>query len=101
MTINICSVAQISNNILSSRYTRSTNSENLLQPVPGYPQVSANRFAQTWNLMNLSAAKTLDSERSSAQNWYKHNVNPILPVCVPRRHTVHKIICHSYVNKVN
>ena len=29
------------------------------------------------------------------------NINPILPVCVPQRHTLHKIVCNIYVNEVN
>ena len=46
---------------------------NLCQPVPGHPEVAANKLAQAWNVMNLSSAKTLSSTKSLAHEWYKKN----------------------------
>ena len=53
--------------------TRSASSDNLCQPVPGHPEVAANKLAQIWNLSNLSAAKTLRSARTSVKEWFKLN----------------------------
>ena len=57
----------------SVKNTRSSGSDNLCQPVPGHPELAANKLAQVWNLMNLSNAKTLASAKVSAREWYKQN----------------------------
>ena len=62
-------------NKISTRITRSSTSEKLCEPVPGYPQAAANKLAQVWNLMNLSTAKTLGSARNLAQRWYRQNAS--------------------------
>ena len=61
-------------NKVSTRNTRSASCGNLIQPVPGHPEVAANKLAQIWNILNLSLAKTLGSVRTSAQKWLKENV---------------------------
>ena len=57
------------------RRTRSANGNKLCQPVPGHPEVAANKLAQAWNLMNLSNAKTLGCAKTYAKNWCKQNAN--------------------------
>lgn len=64
-------------NKVSTRITRSTNSETLSEPVPGYPQLVANKLAQVWNLMNLSTAKTLGAARNLACKWYNQNAKKL------------------------
>ena len=71
-------LGRIFTNKLSTRNTRSTNSDNLCQPVPGHPAAAANRLAQIWNILNLSSAKSLGSVRTSAQEWYKLNAKCLL-----------------------
>ena len=70
-------LGKIFKNKLSTRQTRSTNSEKLCQPVPGHPEAAANKLAQTWNVMNLSSAKTLGRVRSAARKWYKENAKSL------------------------
>ena len=55
----------------SSRCTRLNSSDKLSQPVPGYPEVAANKLAQIWNIMNLNNAKSLGSAQNLAKKWYK------------------------------
>ena len=57
----------------SVKNTRSVTRLNLCQPVPGHPEVAANKLAQIWNLLNLSSAKTLSSAKASVHQWYKKN----------------------------
>ena len=45
--------------------------------MPGHPEAAANKLAQTWNVMNLSSAKTLGSARSAARKWYKENAKSL------------------------
>ena len=52
-------------------YFDSNSSDKLSHPVPGYPEVAANKLAQIWNIMNLNNAKTLGSARNLAKQWYK------------------------------
>ena len=56
--------------------TRSKYNDNLCQPVPGYPELTANKMAQVWNNMNLSNAKSLACTiyRASALKWYQKNL---------------------------
>ena len=68
-------LGHIFGNKLSTRHTRSSSNNKLCQPVPGYPQLAANKLAQTWNLMNLNSATSLGSARASARTWYKENAN--------------------------
>ena len=58
-------------NKTSARLTRSSSSNKLCQPVPGHPEVAANKLAQVWNLMNLDSAKTLGSARNLARQWFR------------------------------
>ena len=39
-------LGQIFSNKLSTKHTRSSNSEKLCQPVPGHPEVASNRLSQ-------------------------------------------------------
>ena len=55
-------------NHVSERYK-----DNLLKPIPGYPEAASNKLAQLWNSMNLSSATTLGSARSLARKWYQQN----------------------------
>ena len=64
-------------NKVSVRFTRSTYSDKLCQPIPGYPEAASNKLAQAWNEMNLSTAKTLGSARALARKWYKQNATLI------------------------
>ena len=50
-------------NHVSERYK-----DNLLKPIPGYPEAALNKLAQLWNYMNLSCATTLGSARLLALN---------------------------------
>ena len=50
-------VGQIFENKLSTRFTRSVNSNKLCQPIPGHPEAASNKLAQVWNLMNISSEK--------------------------------------------
>ena len=52
--------------------TRSVTRLNLCQPVPGHPEVAANKLAQIWNAMNLNKAKTLSSAKASVHEWFKN-----------------------------
>ena len=56
---------------------RSSKSHKLIQPVPGYPELAANKLAQVWNIMNLDTAKNLGSARKLAHNWFKDNARLI------------------------
>ena len=60
-------------NRLSVKNTRQSGQDNLCQPVPGHPELAANKLAQVWNLMNLSTAKTLGQVKAFACDWYKKN----------------------------
>ena len=60
-------------NKVSARLTQSTSSGKLCQPIPGHPEVAANKLAQVWNLMNLDTAKTLGSARNCARKWFRDN----------------------------
>ena len=60
------------------RTTRSVNSNNLCQPVPGHPELAANKLAQVWNVMNLSKAKSVRCAKTSAKNWYKQSAKPMI-----------------------
>ena len=55
----------------SERLTRSSSTNKLCQPVPGHPEVAANKLAQAWNLMNLDSAKTLGNARNLARTWFR------------------------------
>ena len=66
-------LGQIFQNKVSTRFTRSTNSNKLCQPIPGHPQAASNKLAQVWNIMNLSTAKNLGSVRNLARTWYSQN----------------------------
>ena len=53
--------------------TISADHENICQPVPGHPEVAANKLAQIWNILNLNCAKSLGSARTLAREWFKQN----------------------------
>lgn len=55
----------------SARLTRSTSNNKLCQPIPGHPEVAANKLAHVWNIMNLDSAKTLGSARNLARKWFR------------------------------
>ena len=67
------SLGRIFENRYSLKNTRSVTSTNLCQPVPGHPEVAANKLAQIWNALNLGNAKTLSCVKASAREWYKQN----------------------------
>ena len=71
-------LGSIFRNKISAKTTRSATSGRLCQPLPGYPEAVANKLAQTWNLMNLSSAKTLGNARASANTWCKQNSTLLL-----------------------
>ena len=53
--------------------TISADHENICQPVPGHPEVAANKLAQIWNILNLNSAKSLGSAV-----WCKmHDSSPV------------------------
>ena len=62
---------------ISTRYTRSSNSDKLCQPIPGHQEAASNKLALIWNKMNLNTAKTLGSARILAREWYKQNATLI------------------------
>ena len=66
-------LGQIFEKKVSTRCTRSINSDKLCQPVPGHSEAASNKLAQVWNLMNLSSAKTLGTVRNLARKWYNQN----------------------------
>ena len=63
---------------LSSRITRSANSDSLCKPVPGYPEVAANKLAQIWNILDLSSIKSLSGVRAAAREWCRKNSKLLL-----------------------
>ena len=55
-----------------TRETRSVNSINACQPVPGYPNLAANLMARVWNSVpGLSTATTLLEAKRKTQLWAK------------------------------
>ena len=66
-------LGHIFENRLSQKNTRLRSGVNLCQPVPGHPEVAANKLAQVWNVMNLSTVKSLGSAKTLAQEWHKNN----------------------------
>ena len=58
---------------VQTRMTISADHENICQPVPGHPEVAANKLAQIWNILNLNSAKSLGSAV-----WCKmHDSSPV------------------------
>ena len=58
-------------NKVSARCSRFNSDENLCLPIPGHPEVAANKLAQIWNLMNLNTAQTVGSACNLAQELYR------------------------------
>ena len=55
---------------LSLRSTRSTTSNEIPQPVPGYPMLVSNIMARLWNCVpDLQNATTLGVARSISKKW--------------------------------
>ena len=51
---------------------RSTKSDKIKTPVPGYPNVAINLMAMAWNEnTDLQSATTIGSARKAAKNWAK------------------------------
>ena len=56
----------------SSRSTRSTASNEIRAPVPGYPMLSTNIMARVWNdNPELQSAPTISAAKSAAYKWSK------------------------------
>ena len=57
---------------LSLRSTRSTATDEILQPVPGYPMLASNHMARLWNCIpELWKAATLCEARAISRKWAK------------------------------
>ena len=52
--------------------TRSTNSNEIRPPVPGYPYLATNVMARVWNeIPELHTANTLGAARAICRKWAK------------------------------
>ena len=62
----------VQNKNLSSVNTRSSNSDMIKVPVPGYPSLPVNLMATAWNENpELQNASTLGSAKTAAKKWAK------------------------------
>ena len=57
---------------LNSVHTRSSKSDKLQMPVPGYPTLAVNLMATAWNeTPELRNSRTLGSAKAAANKWAK------------------------------
>ena len=57
----------------SIKDTRSKYNNKLCQPIPGHPELTANKMARIWNNLKLNNAESIACVRACALEWYRKN----------------------------
>ena len=72
----VCRIFSVQNISSNAIHTRSSKSDKVKIPVPGYPNLAVNLMATAWNEnIDLRSATTLSSARKAAKQWAKSLLN--------------------------